>query len=407
MTASPFRDPSPASEEDARLRAALQGGQLRQLPAHIEAAFRRRYDEHNREQVRRHALPQLGLLALIAIPGWLFRHDPSLLPFLLCGVAPIAATLGLLALAARGRDSQGNLPALMAGGCFACLAAALFCAMYLDGQYFGHVSKFLAIYVLITTFTVLQLPVRTATPVALGATLAALLGALALGRTPFWLEVAYYSVVPLFMCSITGYTLESSARRDFLQRHLLEREQQQLARLHAETERNMRAQQLQAEYLALIGGNHSLKELFTRTLRFLVEHTGAQVGAGYHLGTRGQLRRVASWALAGSELRLAQQEFAPEDTLMGPALASGEPLHLRRVPADYLKVELGMGSLPCASALVLPIVQAGKPLAVVELGKVTGFSDEEVARAEAVRTHLAYAVAAANARAVSLRAATA
>lgn len=407
MNAPPFRDRSPAGEEDARLRAALQAGQLRQLPATVEAAFRRQFDEHNRHQVQRHALPQLGLLSLIVVPGWLFRHDPSLLPFLLWGVAPIAATLGLLALAAHRRDAGRSLPALLAGGCFTCLAAALFCAMALDGQYFGHFAKFLAIYVLITTFTVLQLPVRTATPVALGATLAALLAALAMGKAPFWLEVCYYSVVPLFMCSITGYTLESSARRDFLQRQLLQREQQHLARLHAETERNMQQQRLQADYLALIGGNHPLKELFTRTLRFLVEHTGAQVGAGYHLGTRGQLRRVSSWALDSASLRMAQQEFAPEDTLMGPALVTGESLHLRRVPADYLKVELGMGSLPCASALILPIVHAGKALAVVELGKVNGFSDEEVARAETIRTHLAYAVAAANARAVSLRAATA
>jgi hypothetical protein len=349
----------------------------------------------------------LCLKSLALLPAFLFRHDPSLMPWALFGAAPIATTLILLLIAAHLPDLEDFLDVLMSASLFVCLLAALFCAMYLDGQYFGHLSKFIATYVLIASFTILQLPVRLATPMALGALLVATVVSWAQGAFPFWLEICYYAVVPLLICSVTGYTLEAAERRSFVQRRLLERESLQLAHLHAEAERSMRQQRYQADFLALIGGNHSLKELFTRTLRFLVEHTGAQVAAGYHLGSRGQLRRVASWALADADLQMDKKEFDPGATLMGPALQSGELLHLLQVRADYLKVELGMGSLPCASLLILPIVQAGKPLAVIELGKVTGFSEEEESNANAIRTHLAYAVSTANAREIAIRATTA
>lgn len=397
-----------ADTEHEALRAALRGEtSLRHLPDAVERDFRRHYEVRANELLRRYILPLLALKALAIIPVFLFREDPSLLPWLAFGGAPIATSLLLLAVASRLPDLEEFLPLLTGAALFTCLACALFCAMYLDGQYFGQFSKFLVIYVVIASFTVLQLPVRRATPVALSALLVALVATWAAGMLPFWLDVCYYAVVPLLICSVTGYTLESSERRNFVQRRLLEQESRQLARLHAEADHNMRQQRFQADFLALIGGNHSLKELFSRTQRFLVEHTGAQVAASYHLNHRGLLRRVATWALDDAALQVEKKEFAPEDTLMGPALARGEPLHLRAVPAGYLKVDLGMGSLPSAAVLVLPIVLAGKPLAVIELGKVVPFTEAEIARAEAVRTHLAYAVSTANAREIALRAATA
>ncbi|MCC2636356.1 MAG: hypothetical protein K0Q68_75 [Moraxellaceae bacterium] len=397
-----------SADEEAALKAALQTpGLLRKLPAPVERDFRRHYQSRSNDLLRRYALPLLILNSLALLPVYLFRQDSSLIPWLLFGGAPMATALLLLAISAHLPDLDDFLDVLMSVALFACLLAALFCSMYLDGQYFGNFSKFLTIYVLVASFAILQEPVRMATPVSLGALLAAILLAWAAGTPPFWLEVVYYAIVPLLMCTVTGYSMESSERRSFVQRRLIEREAAQLAQMHAEAEASMRQQRYQAEFLALIGGNHSLKELFTRTLRFLVEHTGAQVAAGYHLGSRGQLRRVAGWALDGASQQLEKKELEPGATLMGPALDSGEMLQLRQIRADYLNVDLAMGNLPCASLLILPIVLAGRPLAVIELGKVTDFSPEEAANANAIRTHLAYAVSTANAREIALRATTA
>lgn len=403
----PMTPTADARSEDTLLQAALtRDGDLRRLPPPVERKFRHHYQARANQLLQRYSLPLLALEALALVPVWLFRDEPSLLPWVLAGGAPIALALLLLATAARHPGLQRHMAAIMGAGLFTCLSAALFCASYLDGQYFGHFSKFLVIYVLVATYTVLQLPLRVATPAALGALLSTSLAILVLrgtGSLAFWLEIAYYAVVPLMLCSVAAYSVESAERRNFVQRRLLERESLQLSRLHAEAEQRMRAQARQAEYLALIGGNHSLKELFTRTLRFLVEHTGAQVGAAYHLGSRGQLRRVADWALDAGAREAGAGELDPGSTLMGPALQSGEPVLLRQLRADYLRIDVGMGSLPCAALLVLPIVQGGQPLAVIELGKLSDFSAEAVERAVAIRAHLAYAVAAANARATNLR----
>lgn len=398
-------NPSAATPDHAgaALRAALApGGNLRRLPAAVETAFRRHQQDRATDLLRRRILPLLGLLALALLPAWLFRHDPSLRPWVLGGALPIALSLGLLGVATRLRRLAPHMGPVMGIGLFSCLGAALGCALFLDGQYFGHFSKFLVIYVLIATYTLLHLPLRVATPATIAALAAVTLAGLAwrgTGQLATWLELTYYALVPAAMCTLTGWTLETVERRNFAQRWLLEQESAELAALHAEAERNLQAQARQAEYLTLIGGNHSLEELFTRTLRYLVAHTGAQVGAAWQMGPQGRLRQVAGWALDAQARARAATEVAPGDTLMGPALRQAETVVLRRVRADYLRVDLGMGSLPCAALMLLPIVQAGRPLAVIELGTIGDFDAEAVARADAIRTHLGYAVAAANARA--------
>lgn len=398
-------NPTPAVPDrtNAALRTALAPqGDLRRLPPEVEAAFRRHQEERATDLLRRRIAPLLGLLALALLPAWVFRHDPSLLPWVLGGASPLALVLLLLAAATRQRALAPHMGVVMGLGLFACLCAAMGCALFLDGQYFGHFSKFLVIYVLVATYTILQLPLRLATPASLAALALVALAGLAwrgLGTLAGWLELTYYALVPGVMCTLTGWTLETVERRNFAQRWLLENESAELAALHAEAERNLQAQARQAEYLALIGGNHSLEELCTRTLRFLVAHTGAQVGAAWHAGAPGRLRQVAGWALDAQAHARTGQDVAMTETLMGPALKREETQVLRRVRADYLRVDLGMGSLPCAALMILPIVQAGRPLAVIELGTIGDFDAAAVARADAIRTHLAYAVAAANARA--------
>lgn len=401
-----MQSPGPVTEphDDTALRALLDGGMraLRSLPPAIERDF------HRQQLARlgrflRGAMPWLfALHALVVIPGVLFRHDPSLLPWLLLCVAPMVAGLSLLWAGSHLPSVAGREDVLAGVGLFACLIGPAYCGMRLEGQYFGQLARYETLYVLIATFTIVQLPVRVSVPVALGALLVALVAAVLGGHLPFWLDVFLYFGAPLLMCSVTAYALEHAERRNYLQTHLLQQESQRLARLHAESEEYSRQQRFQADYLALISGNLPLRELFMRTLRFLHEHCGAETGVAYHVTARGRLRRVATWAVAADALD-DRRELAPGDTLIGPALDSGETLHLTRVRADYLRLDLGLGSLPCAELLVLPVVQAGKPLAALEIGRVTPFTPEQRTAAEVVRTHLAYAVTAANAREIALR----
>jgi hypothetical protein len=396
---------SPPTDEEA-LRAALADGfaGLRDLPDEHEDAYRLHRRRGASQLLRKAIYGLIALYLLVVLPIFLFSDDPAMPTWEMYAMAPIGVVLAGLWLATRMTALDDYIESAIAVAVFVCLLGTIYCSMRLDGQYFGQMAAYETIYILVVAFTILQLAPRFAVPAALLAFVLALMVARLESLEPSWLEMLLYFVVPLLICIVTAYILDTSERRNFVQQLLLNRESQRLAQLHASAEHNMRAQQLTADYLTLISGNVSLKELFTRTLRFLVEHTGTQVAVGYHLSSRGKLRRLATWAVDAERLGEGQ-EVAPEATLMGPALAQGETVHLQNLRADYLPLDLGMGSLPCAALLVVPIVQAGRPLAVLELGRITPFSADDCARAEAIRTHLAYAIVAANARELAVRAA--
>ncbi|MCD6060431.1 MAG: hypothetical protein K0S16_742 [Moraxellaceae bacterium] len=403
---TPAQDGRSAHSEEDALKAALAGGfrGLWQLPADHEAAFQRHRRQSASLLLRKAIYGLIALYLLVVVPIFLFSNDPAMPLWEMYAMAPIGVVLAGLWIATRLPALEEHIETVIALALFTCLLGTISCSMRLDGQYFGQMAAYETIYILVVAFTILQLAPRVAVPSALAAFTLALLSSWGSALSPSWLEMLLYFVVPLLICTVTGLILDTSERRNFLQQRLLNHESQRMAEMHAEAERNMRAQQLTADYLTLISGNLTLKELFARTLRFLVEHTGAQVAVAYHLSARGKLRRVATWAVDASRLGEGR-ELEPEATLMGPALASGETLHLQNLRADYLPVDLGMGSLPCAALLVIPVVQAGRPLAVIELGRITPFGPAERARAEAVRTHLAYAVLAANARGIAVGAA--
>lgn len=397
------------AENEQALRDALAGGsrRLRRLPATIEDAFSRHRSARATVLLRKSIYGLIALYVVVVVPILLFSHDALMRVWEQFGMAPIGIVLALLWGSTRVTALDRHVESLIALSLYLCLTGTLYCSMRLDGQYFGKMAAFETIYILIVVLTILQLAPRLALTAALLAFATSLVSALINGLRPSLLEIQLYFIVPLMICLVTSYILDHSERRNFLQNLLLNAESRRLAQLHAAAEVTLRKQRDTTDYLTLISGNHSLKELFVRTQRFLVEQTDAQVAASYHLSHRGLLRRVAGWALDDAALQLDKKELDPATTLMGPTLESGETLHLRNVPAGYLKVDIAMGSLPSASVLVVPIVLAGKPLAVIELGKIVPFSEEEIERAEAIRMHLAYAVSAANAREIALRAAMA
>lgn len=389
------------SADEAPLRQALAGGfrALQALPAGLESAYRHHHRERATVLLRRAIYGLFGLYLLVVLPIFLFSHDPAMPLWETYAMAPIGAVLALLWASTRVAALDAWVEAIISFSLFACLAGTLYCSMRLSGQYFGQMAAYETIYVLIVAFAILQLSPRPALAAALLAFAGSLLTALTGGLRPAWLDMLLYFAVPLLICAVTGYILDHSERRNFLQTLLLQRESQRLAQLHADAERNIREQRFTADFLTLISGNLAVDELLQRSLRFLVEQAGAQVGVAYHMTAGGRLRRLASWAVDADRLARGQ-ELAVESTLMGPALRQDAVLTLQQVRADYLPLATSGGHLPTASLMVVPVTLAGTALAVLELGCVSRFAAEAGGHAEIVRRHLGYAITAANARAL-------
>lgn len=389
-------------QEEQQLRDALQQGffALLRLPAHVEQDFRQHSRRRAAELLHQSIYGLVVLYLLVVVPIFLFNDDATTPLWIGFGMLPIGAVLTGMWITTRLPQLDAVVEATLSISLFFCLLGTLYCSMLLEGKYFGQMAAYETIYILIVAFSILQLPAHLALGSSLAAFALALLLALGWGLRPYWLDLMLYFGIPLLICTVNGYALEFSERRNFVQNLILERESRHLATLREQAEREARRQQRHTDYLALISGNLSREELFTRTLRFLVEHTGAQVAVAYHLNGQ-RLQRISSWAGEADALG-GRQEVALQDTLMGPALQSRRIMRLENLRQDYLPVQLGMGLLPSTSLLIVPVFQADNALAVLELGKINTFSDDDCAEAEAIITHLAYAVLAANARAGSL-----
>ncbi len=387
-----------ASNEEPQLRSALQDGffALLRLPPRAEQDFRQHSRRRAANLLRQSIYGLVVLYLLVVVPIFLFNDDTTIPLWIGFGMLPIGAVLTGMWITTRLPQLDTVVETTLSISLFCCLLGTLYCSMLLEGKYFGQMAAYETIYILIVAFSILQLPPHLALGSSVAAFAIALLLALGWGLRPYWLDVMLYFGIPLLICTVNGYVLELSERRNFVQNLILERESRHLATLREQAERETRKQQRHTDYLALISGNLSLEELFTRTLRFLVEHTGAQVAAAYHLSGK-QLQRVCSWAGDADALG-GRQDVALQDTLMGPALQSRRIMRLENLRQDYLPVRLGMGLLPSTSLLIVPVFQADNGLAVIELGKITAFSNDDSAEAEAIITHLAYAVLAANAR---------
>src|SRR6478735_8889678 len=81
----------------------------------------------------------------------------------------------------------------------------------------------------------------------------------------------------------------------------------------------------------------------------------------------GALRRVAAYGFS-SGAEASPQFFSPLDSLVGQAATEKRRMLIEPVNADYLKVNSGLGDMPPAAALLLPVANDGVINGVVELG---------------------------------------
>jgi hypothetical protein len=386
-------------DEETALQSILKGGFLQwlRLPTLIEEAFRQDSRQRASNLLHQSIYGLVALYLMVVVPIFLMSGDNTMPAWIAFGMLPIGAALGGMWVTTRLPAMAVYVESTLSISLFVCLLGTVYCSMLLQGKYFGQMAAYETIYILIVAFSILQLPARFALSSALCAFVLALFIALVLGSRPYWLDVMLYFGIPLMICTVNGYILELSARRNFVQNLLLNKESQRLALLHEAAEHETLKQQQHADFLALISGNLSLEELFSRGLRFLIERTNAQIGVAYHLGTDQRLYRISSWAGDATTLE-GKKEISMTETLMGPALKTGAVMRLSDIPAGYLPIRLGMGTLPAVSVMVVPIRQNDEALAVIELGRITPFSDEDCRTAEATRLHFAYAIIAANAR---------
>ncbi len=221
------------------------------------------------------------------------------------------------------------------------------------------------------------------------------------GLTVDWQAFSQYYGFGVLVCVAINYMVEQHNRAEWLNMQQLDMEMQTLKTLRAHADAENRHQKLLGEYLELTAGNLMATEIAKRTLKFLIEHTPGQVGVVY-LVDDDRLRRAASWALEGT--RHAADDMGRGETLIGQAVENGRRMYLTHLPADYHPVRTATASMGLAALLVEPVRYQDATLAVIEIGSLQLFSDNDMNLVDRVARAMAGTLVAANARDALLRA---
>ncbi|MFZ5723860.1 MAG: GAF domain-containing protein [Pseudomonadota bacterium] len=243
------------------------------------------------------------------------------------------------------------------------------------GDPLAHAVAYFAMLQTFMVFTLFRMPLRTALLATLASMLVLLIDLRAEGLDFDWPGFIQHYFASVLLCSVICYLLERRERSEWLTTQQLAVEMQSLDALRKKADEEQRRQRRIGDYLARIAGNLTATEIAGRTLGFLIEHTGAQVGAVFLMqGER--LRRAAASGLDG-ETRLPE-DLGRGETLIGQAAVSRRRLRLTHLPEDYNAIRTATGSASPRELLVEPVFRDNETLAVIELGALDAFRDEAV-----------------------------
>ena len=233
-----------SKSQEAVLRNALDS-LLVTFDGDLEARYRQHAHSRARDLIS-HSVYLLGLLYLVVVvPVMLLVDTAEMVAWRNYGVYPIAVALVALWCSTRLSWLKPHTVLVLYLALGLALTGTLLGAIRFDGLFPGQISAFETIYILIIGFSILRLPPRQTLTSCLCALAAALLVAL-LRQLPLpLLSMLLYFAIPLLICTLNGYILDISARRNFANNLLLESESAQLARWREQAERDtLRQQQL-------------------------------------------------------------------------------------------------------------------------------------------------------------------
>jgi hypothetical protein len=385
--------------DEQSLRALLSGDffRLRTFPDTIETAFTD-YFRANAATLLRQSIYLLACIyLLVCLPISIISTDPALGLWQAMAMVPIGIVLGFIWLSTRFSSMDNHVETTLGICLFICLSGTIACSMLLGDDYFGRISSYETIYILVIAFSILRLPTLLALRSALIAFVLALTVTLVRGLHPVWLDMLLYFGVPLIICTINGYMLEYSERRNFVQNLLINMESHRLAEMRKQAEHDAERQEKNSRFLEMIAGNLSSQEIASRALSFLIMETGAMVGATYRVDTAGNLVLVTHWGADVRRLRRRQQ-LAAGETLLGQALKTRQISQISNIPPDYLPIVAGSAEVRPAAILMIPVYYGDAVVAAVELGAMHAFDAAHIELANAITTHFAYALMAAMSR---------
>ncbi|EDX90377.1 GAF domain-containing protein [Alcanivorax sp. DG881] len=390
---------SQASQSLDQQQEGILRNALNTFLVQFDRALERRYGEHAHQRARdlinRSVYLLMGLYLLVVLPVIMLVKTPEMAAWRSYGVYPIAVALIGLWCCTRLSWLRPHAIGVMYLALGLSLSGTVLGAIRFDGSFPGQISSFETIYLLIIGFSILRLPPRqTLIACTLAAVVAFAISLLMRLELPLLLVSLSFGI-PLIICTLNGYILDISARRNFANNLLLAHESEQLKHWREQAEKDTRRQQQLNTFMEQIAGNLTPTQLLERVLGYLVQQVNAQVGAAYTL-EEDTLVRQAGWALNDSAQR--RDTLPADEGLLGAALNQRLLMQQHHVPQDYLDLETGQGKRPPGAVLLWPLIQGDHPLGIIEIANTQAFDQEQQTLINELHRPLAFALQSAQRR---------
>ncbi|WP_290517736.1 GAF domain-containing protein [Alcanivorax sp.] len=390
---------SQASQSLDQQQEGILRNALNTFLVQFDRALERRYGEHAHQRARdlinRSVYLLMGLYLLVVLPVIMLVKTPEMAAWRSYGVYPIAVALIGLWCCTRLSWLRPHAIGVMYLALGLSLSGTVLGAIRFDGSFPGQISSFETIYLLIIGFSILRLPPRQTLIACILAAVAAFAISLLMRLELPLLLVSLSFGIPLIICTLNGYILDISARRNFANNLLLAHESEQLKHWREQAEKDTRRQQQLNTFMEQIAGNLTPTQLLERVLGYLVQQVNAQVGAAYTL-EEDTLVRQAGWALNESAQR--RDTLPADEGLLGAALNQRLLMQQHHVPQDYLDLETGQGKRPPGAVLLWPLIQGDHPLGIIEIANTQGFDQEQQTLINELHRPLAFALQSAQRR---------
>jgi signal transduction histidine kinase/CheY-like chemotaxis protein len=172
-----------------------------------------------------------------------------------------------------------------------------------------------------------------------------------------------------------------------------------LQRLNQERDRSDWLKEGNARLAHELRGELELAEVADCAVSVLARYLEAPIGALCYEGSDGRFRRIGHYAMSAADSSSESQAFGLGEGLVGEAAQRTEITIVKQVPEGYLPVRSGLGSSSPSQLVLVPLVQLGRVVGVLELGCFAPFGEQHSELLLSVRESVAIALEVARGRA--------
>jgi len=146
-----------------------------------------------------------------------------------------------------------------------------------------------------------------------------------------------------------------------------------------------------------IRGEYDIPELCERIITFVAKYLDCQIGAIYIMNAKeNALQLISSYAF--ERRKHISNRYAPGEGLVGQAVLEKQPIIIKNVPDDYIRISSGLGSNLPSTILVYPLILDNTVKGVFELGSFSPISNTDMEWMKSIAEPIAIAIHSAQSR---------